>query len=283
MKLSKILVLPCLVVMSCALSVAVLAQRVQVQKPEQGKIVHIATAMNHLTVLQMSNQVLNVAVGSAVFKVEWRENNVFIEPTEPSVATNLFVWTSQGLFSYELEPPGPVSEMDFALEQTTADAVPVKPSIAPAKEPSPSEVLARSMPVRMYGSHSDKNQVVIYLNDLVHQNGALWVRYTIENHTDKAYSPAQPQVVALNAVHYRQSLYALTNCQLSPDEAKRVKSEGQTFVEVKRSLEKLPPIAPGQEAIGIVAITLPQGQSEPTVLRFLFAGSKDPITATLVL
>jgi len=31
-----------------------------------------------------------------VFKVRWRENKVFIQPTEQNVATNLFVWTASG-------------------------------------------------------------------------------------------------------------------------------------------------------------------------------------------
>src|SRR5207245_9767538 len=100
------------------LAVTVLArpawgQKVEVQKPDRGQILHVQTALNHLTVLELTEPVSTVAVGSPVFKVEWRENKVFIEPTEGSVATNLFVWTASGRFNYELDPAGAVPQMDF--------------------------------------------------------------------------------------------------------------------------------------------------------------------------
>ncbi|HWO37662.1 MAG TPA: hypothetical protein VNO32_53490, partial [Candidatus Acidoferrum sp.] len=69
------------------------SQRVQSLKPDKGQILHIQTAINHLSILEMAEPVTTVAVGSPLFKVEWRENKVFIEPLEANVATNLFVWT----------------------------------------------------------------------------------------------------------------------------------------------------------------------------------------------
>src|SRR5260221_1368650 len=127
-----------------ALAWPVWGQKVEVQYTYRGQILHVQTALNHLTVLEMTEAVSTVAVGSPVFKVEWRENKVFIQPTEPSVATNLFVWTASGRFNYELDPAGPMSQMDFAIDQPVAD-----PPIAPlsahrsgkASGPSPAEVL----------------------------------------------------------------------------------------------------------------------------------------------
>ena len=109
------------------LSLPVWGQKVEVQKPDRGQILHVETALNHLTVLEMSEPVSTVAVGSPVFKVEWRENKVFIEPTEASVATNLFVWTASGRFNYELDPAGAVPQMDFAIDQTAADPPTFRP------------------------------------------------------------------------------------------------------------------------------------------------------------
>jgi hypothetical protein len=90
--------------------------------------------------------------------------------------------------------------------------------------------------------------------------------------------------VVLNAPRYRQSLYLLANYQLSPDEAARLKSGGETHIEVAKRQIRSSRIEPGQETTGIVAIPLPQGHKEPTVLRLAFlAGPKGPINATLVL
>jgi hypothetical protein len=270
-----------------ALSWPARAQKVEVQKPDRGQILHVQTALNHLTVLEMTETVSTVAVGSPVFKVEWRENKVFIQPTEQNVATNLFVWTASGRFNYELDPAGSVPQMDFAIDQPVAD-----PPIAPLSAnrsgkpsgPSPAEVLIEAKPVRLNGSISDKNRVAVYLTDLLEHDGQIFIRYTIRNRTQKAYVPGAPQVVALNAPRYRESLYALSNSQLSVDDAARLKCSGETAIEVANGEIRASQIEPGQETAGIVAIKLPPMHAKPTVLRLTFLGSpKGPINATLVL
>lgn len=262
-------------------------QKVEVQKLDHGQILHVQTALNHLTVLEMNEPVSTVAVGSPLFKVEWRENKVFIQPTEPNVATNLFVWTASGRFNYELDPAGSVPQMDFAIDQPVAGP-PIVPLSANQSgrpsSPSPAEVLIDAKPVRLYGSSSDKNRVAVYLTDLLEHDGQIFIRYTIRNQTQKAYVPGAPQVVALNGPRYRESLYALSNAQLSSDDAARLKCNGETAVEVAKDEIRSARIEPGQETSGIVAIKLPPMHAKPTVLRLTFLGSpKGPINATLVL
>jgi hypothetical protein len=261
-------------------------QKLQVQDPSRGQIVHVRTALDHLTVLEMNGPVTAVAVGSPVFKVEWRENKVFIKPTEENVATNLFVWTAAGRFNYELEPAGSVPEMIFAIDQPVPAPPPVKAStdqVAP-KQVSPEEVLIGTKPVRLHGSIPDKKRVAVYLNDLFQHDGQLFIHYTIRNDSNKTYVPGAPQVSALNSARYHDSLYALSNYQLSPGEASRLKSSGEVSIEVARTDMPSPRIEPGKQATGIVAVKLPQGRSGPTVLRLIFlAASSGPISATLVM
>ena len=270
-----------------ALSRSASGQKVEVQKPDRGQILHVQTALNHLTVLEMTEPVSTVAVGSPVFRVEWCENKVFIQPTEPNVATNLFVWTASGRLNYELDPAGSVLQMDFAIDQPVADP-PIVPLSANQSgrpsSPSPAEVLIDAKPVRLYGSSSDKNRVAVYLTDLLEHDGQIFIRYTIRNQTQKAYVPGAPQVVALNAPRYRESLYPLSNSQLSPDAAARLKCSGETPIEVAKGEIRSPQIEPGQETAGVVAIKLPPVHAKPTVIRLTFLGSpKGPINATLVL
>lgn len=261
-------------------------QKVEIEKPDRGKIIHVQTALNHLTVLEMNEPVSSVAVGSPVFKVEWRENKVFIEPTEPEVATNLFVWTSSGRFNYELDPAGMVAGMVFAIDQPIPD-----PKITAAAnrasepaDPSPADVLIQAKPVRLHGTVSKKNRIAIYLTDSLERDGQVFIRYTIRNETKNAYVPGAPQAVALNAPHYRESLYGLANSQLSPGEAGRLKCKGEAPLEIAKSEFRSPRIEPGQEAIGIVAIKVPAALTRPTVLQLIFlAGPQGPVAATLVL
>jgi hypothetical protein len=271
-----------------ALSWPAWGQKVEVQKPDRVQIVHVATSLNHLTVLEMSEPVITVAVGSSAFRVEWRENKVFIEPTDTNVATNLFVWTASARFNYELDPAGAVPQMDFAIDQPVIDRPTVNISAktgAGPSDPSPADVLIEAKPIRLYGSISEKNRVAVYLTDLLEHDGQVLIRYTIRNLTKSTYVPGDPQVVALNTPRYRESLYTLSNFQLSPDAAARLKWSGSaTPIEVTKGEIRSSRIQPGEETTGIVAIKLPQGHAEPTVLQLVFlADPEGPISATLVL
>ncbi|HEV2173198.1 MAG TPA: hypothetical protein VGR71_06515 [Nitrospira sp.] len=276
------------VVAVAALSWPAWGQKVEVQKPDRVQIVHVETSLNHLTVLEMSEPVITVAVGSSAFKVEWRENKVFIEPTDTNVATNLFVWTASGRFNYELDPAGAVPQMDFAIDQPITDPPTVNISAKTGEGPSgpsPADVLIEAKPIRLYGSISEKNRIAVYLTDSLEHDGQVLIRYTIRNQTKRVYVPGDPQVVVLNMPHYRESLYPLSNFQLSPDAAARLKWSGSnTPIEVTKDEIRSPRIQPGQETTGIVAIKLPEGHGGPTVLRLIFlADPKGPISATLVL
>jgi len=66
---------------------AAFGQKIETQKADRMKITRLATTQNHLSVLEFNEPVKEVAVGSSNFKVEWRENKVFIQPLEPNAAT----------------------------------------------------------------------------------------------------------------------------------------------------------------------------------------------------
>jgi type IV secretory pathway VirB9-like protein len=73
-----------------------------------GKVNHITTALNHLTVLEFQEPVTLAAAGSADFQIERQDNKVFVKPLKSGASTDLFVWTASRRFSYELEPAGKV-------------------------------------------------------------------------------------------------------------------------------------------------------------------------------
>jgi hypothetical protein len=273
--------------LAAALASPARGQKVEVEKQGRDKIIHVQTALDHLTVLEMSQPVDTVAVGSPIFRVEWRGSKVFIEPTEPDVATNLFVWTAAGRFNYELDPAGVVPQMVFAIDQPTADppkAASLAARTSDATEPSPAEVLITAKPIQLVGRISGKNRVAFYLTDSLERDGKVFIRYTIRNETKKAYVPGSPQVWALDTPRYRESLYTLSNSQLSPDEAARLKCKGEIPLEIAQNELKSQRIEPGQETTGIVAIELASMPNGPKVLRVIFlAGPKGPIAATLVL
>jgi hypothetical protein len=266
------------------------AQRIDVQKPDPNRIVRVQTALNHLTVIEVREPVITVAAGSPAFKIEWRENKVFIQPTEADVATNLFIWTASGRLSYELEPAGAVEQMDFAIDQPAPPPAPAPPTAA--KLPSPPatavvapEVLLNGRPIRTDGLKTPKNRVVVLLKDTFQgEANELFIRYEVRNGTREAYTLSTPQVVAINVDHSSHAVDRLSNSQLTESAAARIKVSDERPVDVVGGKLRSVRLDPGKETVGVVSVKLPVRKNGPTVLRLMFPrDAKGQLTATVVL
>ncbi len=258
------------------------AQRIERESSNPSQIIHLRTALNHLTVIELRELVTQVATGSQSFRVEWRENRVFVQPTEADASTNLFIWTASQRLNYELEPAGDVSAMDFAFDQV----LPLQPkpvSIAPSPQPpSRDEILLAGKPVRLEAGRPSRKAVEVTIRDLYEADGRVLVRYSVRNRGHHDYNVTTPEVYVLSAVRYRQSLYPLVGSQLGEQEAARLKAKRQNPVPVLEGHVQTEHLAPGQESVGIVAVRAPSS-TEPTVLRFQFPNDqREQVAALLV-
>ncbi len=264
------------------------AQKIETQKPDRNRIFRVQTALNHLTVIEVGEPVTTVAAGGSAFKIEWRENKVFIQPTEPSVATNLFIWTVSGRLNYELAPAGAVEQMDFAIDHPPTQTAPApsqaaKPSSSAATGGIGTEALLGGQPVRAEASKVPKNRVIVLLKDVFQRENEVVIRYAVRNGSTEPYSLNTPQVFRLNVRGSQQSLYRLSNSQLTDSAVAHLKSHGQTPVEVVDGEVRSPRVEPGEETVGVVGVKLPATHSR-TVLRLVFPEHRTgQPTATLVL
>lgn len=258
-----------------------LAQKIERETGDRTQIIHLKTALNHLTVIELREPVIQVATGSQSFEVEWRENKVFVQPTESDASTNLFIWTASERLNYELEPAGDIAAMDFAVDQMPL-AQPKPASVTPPPQPSPTEILLAGKPVRLESSRPTRKPVEVTIRDLYEGDGRVLVRYAVRNRGNHVYNVSTPQVYELTGVHYSQSLYTLVDAQLGDQEAARVTAKRQTPVPVLEGHLQTEHLAPGAESLGVVALHLPSS-TEPTILRFQFANDdKQQIAALLV-
>src|SRR5579859_5795344 len=268
-----------------ALSLPAWAQKIETQKPDRNRIIHVQTALNHLTVIEVGEPVTTVAAGSSAFKIEWRDNKVFVQPTEPSAATNLFIWTISGRLNYELEPAGAVEQMDFAIDQPPMQLV--SKSAAMAKPPSPPEVskdtLLGGSPIWVEGLKESKNRVVVLLTDVLQRENKIFIRYAVRNGGKNSYSLSTPQVFKFDVPSSSKALDGLTNTQLTENEVAHLRSTGHSPVEVVEGDVRSPLIEPGHATVGVVGVKLPVTHGR-TVLRLVFPDyGVDQLTATLVL
>jgi len=269
------------VTLIAATAVPLVAQKIQSETTDRNRIVHLQTALNHLTIIEVNEPVTMVAAGSPSFKVEWKENKVFVQPTEAEVATNLFIWTASERLNYELEPAGAVNRMDFAIDETP-HITQSQATVPPAPAPTSTEVLLAGKPVRLEGSKPAKKPVEVLIRDLYESDGRLFIRYAVRNQGNHPYGVDTPQVYALDGARYPQSLYGLVNTQLGEQEAARLKIKQKTPIPVVQGQLQTSRIDPGQETVGVVALRLPSSTA-PTVLRLQFPKDESgEITAYLV-
>src|ERR1039457_2239574 len=157
-------------------------QKIETQKPDRNKITRLGTTQNHLSVIELAEPVTQVAAGSSSFKIEWRENKVFIQPLEPDATTNLFIWTASGRLSYELVPAGSVEQMHFAIDQDPGIVQAKKEEAAEqapvVQQPKiPAAMLMESTRVTLVGSSRNHQKVEIVVQDVYQKDGRVYLRY----------------------------------------------------------------------------------------------------------
>lgn len=269
-------------------AVPALGQRIETQAPGGPAITRVGTALNHLTVIQLSEPVMSVAAGSQAFKVEWRENKVFIEPTEANVSTNLFIWTKSGRLNYELEPAGEVVQMDFAIDQPPRNPPAVKTPASVADPPPRKSVdesaLLGGKHVWMSAYKAKRNSVQLLVKDLFHQDDRLCIRYAVANLTKRVYEIGSPQVFLLESPRGPKGIIGQRNSQLTDSEAAKIESVRQVSLDVIDGEVRSAHVKPGEETVGVVEVNAPAVSRGATVLRLVLTDKRQgQITATLIL
>ena len=267
-------------------------QRVETQHPDRSKVIRVETALNHLTVIELADAVTLAAAGSPLFKIERRDNKVFIQPLEEGAATNLFVWTGSGRWSYELVPAASPTTMHFAIDQKAAPSPQSQNAATPdnsvsdvgVSQPFAEEMLLFAKPIRHVGEKFGPADVGVFITDVYRKEDQLFIRYVIDNRTAQPYAIGIPDVFALESVHSQTSLYTFRYSQVGPDIDKKIRSRGQTRLETVDCEVPSDALPPGETASGILIVQPPASGSNPAVLRFSFPKEgHESISLTLVL
>ena len=168
---TRILISAAMFLMSIGVSAADTHIATEVIQP--GKVTRVATALNHITIIELPEPVVSYSIGSDSIRVEYHDNRVLLKPTKPNVSTNLFVWTATSHSVYEIIPAGDPATMSYVLDQ-------VFPAPPPTPEPSREEVERQTD--TMYAS-ALANQRLIRSGKLPH-GLRFWYRHSGEDHCD---------------------------------------------------------------------------------------------------
>jgi hypothetical protein len=269
------------------------AQRIETQYADRAKVTRVETSMNHLTVIELAEPVTLAASGNPSFKIERRENKVFIQPLEEGVSTNLFIWTASGRWTYELVPAISVETMHFAVDQqvassseTTHEPITSTPDSS-SSHSFAEEMLLFAKPIRNPGVKSGATQVAVFITDVFRKDDRLFVRYRIDNRSTHPYLAGQPEVFTLQPAQSQVSLHAYRYSQVGPDVEKRIRSRTRAKIAAIECDVPSEPLPPGEVATGILILPFPApaaSDAQPDILRFVFpVDGQKPTSLTLIL
>ena len=262
-------------------AVAALSQ--QSSPPSPNAVVHVATALNHLTVLEFHEPVTMAAAGSSDFQIERESNKVFVKPVKSGAATDLFVWTASRRFAYELEITQELKNMNFAIDSAPpAPAPPPKPVVDSATDQSVDVRLTRALlgteEIKHTRARAPKNQVSVHVDEVFRIRGIVYIHYTIKNNSNLFYRISAPGAYELRTGDSPISLASVAHTQLDRAMLEQLGRTQELALPVAGAEVEADDLHPGEATQGVVSIR--QDLKSPAVVQLLF---RDGVKATVVL
>lgn len=252
--------------------------RAQDVQPATQNVLHVATALNHLTVLEFHEPVTMAAAGSSDFQIERQGDKVFVKPTKPDVSTDLLVWTRSKRFAYELETTAQVMNMNFTIDA----ARPIHESIPTTNADDVADtILSRAFlgVVEIKGRQRQvQDRPNVQIEQVFRTPSTIYIHYRIQNNTGTIYRPGSPLMFELRPERSSTMLSSLMHTQLDEHDLKKFGTAEIMTLAPPRAESDLQDIGPGGVLQGVIALR--QNFSTPTLLQVEFEGK---LKATFVL
>jgi hypothetical protein len=269
-------------ILICSLcAIAVLSQ--QTGTPSPDPVVHIATALNHLTVLEFHEPVTMAAAGSSDFQIEREANKVFVKPVKSGTATDLFVWTASRRFAYELEITQEVKDMNFAIDSAQPSPAPVPKAVVETDTDQFTDVvLTRALmgaeEIKQRSARKAKSRVCVRVQRVFRTKSTVYIHYTIENNSDLFYRVNTPQAYQLQIGDSPIPLTTLAHTQLDRAIIDELGDTQELALPVAHAEAEADDLHPGETTQGVISIR--KDLKSPTVVQLVF---RDGVKATVVL
>ena len=230
------------------------------------EVVRVATALEHLTVLEFGEPVALIAAGGRSFQIERHDDKVFIKPLESGVSTDLIVWTASRRFIYELEAPGEVRDMNFVLDNRILPGPP--PASAPVREETLDSALANAFlaarPIESGTIRDRRRGVTVRVEHVLLSKNRVYLHYSVRNSGKLPYRLQTPTVKLLLAA----SSSSRRETQLDERSLRVPDGTREVTLEVAGVHAPNGELPAGQKTECVIALDQPLG---PAVLQLIFA------------
>lgn len=277
-----------------ALALAALGAGAQTTNFNQ--VQHIETSLNHLTVIDLGEPVLTLAIADPdAFQIERHDDKVFLKPLREGVSTNLFVWTASRQLTYEIDPAGDLAKMNVIVRNAPQPAqhgtsqraedhqTPSDEEIQKIASLVLTQALMGTEDIARESGKTAASTVNVELEEVFRSKDSLYVRYTITNLSPSPFRITTPDVNEPLPTEQPISLLSLRDRQLSAQTFAAFKAKPGASVPVVSAESQVKDLAPGQKATGVVSIRGTQG-NPPQLYQLHFGDNQaGPVTVEVVL
>ncbi len=262
-----------LIYMLCGV-LAVVAEASSSETVPGQSVRHVVTALDHLTVLDYDEPVVQAAAGSSAFQIERQDNKVFIKPLRAGVSTNLFIWTSSNqVFGYELSV-GDVTGMNAAIH--TVVSKPAKTADTSAQidqlaDVAVTQVLLSAQSIESADiKPSRASRIRLRVEQVLPSRNILYVQYTLENLGSRPYRITAPNVFELELEHPRLNPLSVRGKQIDRKVLEELGNAREIPLRITHAENESNDIGPGMHQHGIIAVQRKDARKSPSVLQIVF-------------
>lgn len=259
------------------------------------QVQHVETALNHLTVIDLGEPVVTLAIADPdAFEVERHNDKVFLKPLREGASTNLFVWTASRQVSYELDPAGDLQKMNVLVRNVPPQGATASAGSTATAEPSDQEIqkiaslvltqaLMETEEISRDAGKVVDDRVTVQLEQVFRAKDQLYVRYSLTNATRFPFRVTTPNIREIEPAQVPVSLLSLRDRQLSSQTLAAFKVRQATSIPIIHSESRATDLAPGQKTFGVLSIRR-AGGNPPQIYQLDFGTDQDhPVTVAAVL
>lgn len=249
------------------------------------RVTRVATAVNHVTIIQFPEPVMSASIGSDLVRMEWNDNRVIIEPLKKGVETNLTVWTAQTRSIYEILPAGDPADMTFAIDEVFPAPPPPPPGPSPAEvQRATDQMLANALlNIKFIDSHKIKNSedaATIRIKEVTEDSSSYYVHLQATNYSKFPYRLTPPTIAKIKPAFAENTPARYLRRQISNGTLQKFGTYSTETLPVHGSTLDSSDLAPGGATDWVVAINKPD--RAPGVYLFNFPAGKSPVYAIAV-
>jgi hypothetical protein len=244
------------------------------------QVQHIQTAFNHLTVVDLGEPVINLAVAEPdAFEIERHDDKVFIKPLRDGISTNLFIWTTERQLTYEIDPAGDVAKMNVIVRnapQPLSRVAAVEDDDRKMQKIAAlvlTQALMGTEDIAHDNAKAPATGVVVELNQVFRSKTDLYIRYTMTNQSKAPFRITTPDVYQAEPTQTPISILSLRDHQLSSEAFAAFKSKQGLSLPVAGAESQVKDLQPGQKSIGVICIHSSQ-TNPPHIYQLLFGSSQ---------